>query len=131
MKATPKHDYDPAPSVITTLPTVAYRSPVDLICVYWLQKTHHQSTMVTAPHSEPVCAHAGPTGHGGDVRCVDWHPTTSLLASSGRDAVVKLWDCRLNPESAMLATLQGHKQAVNKVRRIYISYIYMKYSTYI
>lgn len=58
---------------------------------------------------------AGRSGHGGEVRCVDWHPCTSLLASCGRDAMVKLWDARMKPESAMLATLSGHKQAVNKV----------------
>lgn len=50
------------------------------------------------------------------MRSVDWHPSNSLLASGGRDALVKLWDCRLRPEEAMLATLQGHKQGVNKVR---------------
>jgi hypothetical protein len=29
--------------------------------------------------------------------------------------MVKLWDARLSPDTAMLATLQGHKQTVNKV----------------
>jgi hypothetical protein len=29
--------------------------------------------------------------------------------------MVKLWDARMKPDSAMLATLSGHKQAVNKV----------------
>jgi WD40 repeat protein len=60
---------------------------------------------------------AGPKGHGGEVKSVDWHPNTSLLASGSRDAMVKLWDARLSPEAAMLATLSGHKQAVNKVTR--------------
>lgn len=59
--------------------------------------------------------HTGRSGHGGEVKCVDWHPCTSLLASCGRDAMVKLWDARHSPDSAMLATLSGHKQAVNKV----------------
>jgi hypothetical protein len=62
-------------------------------------------------------AFAGPKGHGGEVKSVDWHPNTSLLASGSRDAMVKLWDTRLSPETAMLATLSGHKQAVNKVIR--------------
>lgn len=33
--------------------------------------------------------------------------------------MVKLWDARHSPDSAMLATLSGHKQAVNKVREAY------------
>lgn len=66
-----------------------------------------------SPLSRPTTT--GPNGHGGDVKCVDWHPVTSLLASCGRDAMIKLWDCRHSPDTAMLATLQGHKQAVNKV----------------
>ena len=35
-------------------------------------------------------------GHGADVKCVDWHPQKSLLASGSKDTQqpVKLWDPR-------------------------------------
>jgi polyadenylation factor subunit 2 len=49
------------------------------------------------------------------VRYVDWHPSTSLLATCSRDATIKLWDVRQRSEGAMLATLKGHKQSVAKV----------------
>lgn len=62
-----------------------------------------------------AAACAGLKGHGGEVKSVDWHPTSSIFASGSRDAMVKLWDARISPDTAMLATLSGHKQAVNKV----------------
>ncbi|KAK6119218.1 hypothetical protein DH2020_047033 [Rehmannia glutinosa] len=34
------------------------------------------------------------SGHGWDVKCVDWHPTKSLLVSGGKDNLVKLWDAK-------------------------------------
>ena len=34
------------------------------------------------------------SGHGGDVKCVDWHPRSALLASGGKDSLVKLWDAK-------------------------------------
>jgi polyadenylation factor subunit 2 len=37
------------------------------------------------------CGGDGP-GHGWDVKCLDWHPVTSLLASGSKDNLVKLWD---------------------------------------
>lgn len=39
----------------------------------------------------------------------------SLLQPPSTDTQVKLWDTRLDPDTALLATLQGHKQCVNKV----------------
>ncbi|GBF95106.1 hypothetical protein Rsub_07690 [Raphidocelis subcapitata] len=54
------------------------------------------------------------TGHGGDVRHCEWHPTSSLLASASKDALVKLWDARTAGEA--LATLHGHKGAVMQAR---------------
>ena len=55
------------------------------------------------------------TGHGGDVKTVDWHPTKGVIASASKDALVKLWDARGPPGA--LATLHGHKATVMKVRR--------------
>jgi WD40 repeat protein len=31
-------------------------------------------------------------GHGSDVTTVDWHPFRSLIASGGKDHVMKFWD---------------------------------------
>jgi polyadenylation factor subunit 2 len=53
------------------------------------------------------------TGHGWEVRSVDWHPTKGLLASGSKDNLVKLWDPRT---SRCLATLHSHKQTVGMVR---------------
>jgi len=43
-------------------------------------------------------------GHGADVKCVDWHPHKSLVASGSKDTQqpVKLWDPR---SGASLATM--------------------------
>ena len=48
------------------------------------------------------------------MRHCHWHPTSSLLASASKDALVKLWDARTAGEA--LATLHGHKGAVMQVR---------------
>ncbi|THH05312.1 hypothetical protein EW145_g4889 [Phellinidium pouzarii] len=34
------------------------------------------------------------SGHGWDVRCVQWHPTKGLLVSGSKDNLVKFWDPR-------------------------------------
>ncbi|KAK9936564.1 hypothetical protein M0R45_013400 [Rubus argutus] len=52
-------------------------------------------------------------GHGWDVKCVDWHPTKSLLASGGKDSLVKLWDARSGRE---LCSFHGHKNSVRSVK---------------
>ncbi|TKY68264.1 Flowering time control protein FY [Spatholobus suberectus] len=44
------------------------------------------------------------TGHGWDVKSVDWHPTKSLL-----DNLVKLWDAKTGRE---LCSFHGHKNTV-------------------
>lgn len=48
-------------------------------------------------------------GHGGDVKCVDWHPHKSLLVSGSKDGLVKLW-CPKSGRS--LATMHGHKGTI-------------------
>nr|ADI46912.1 PSF2m [Volvox carteri f. nagariensis] len=53
------------------------------------------------------------TGHGGDVRWVDWHPTKGVIASCSKDACVKLWDPRVG---TCLSTLHGHKNGVFQVK---------------
>ncbi|KAI3436421.1 hypothetical protein D9Q98_005838 [Chlorella vulgaris] len=48
-------------------------------------------------------------GHGGDVKCVDWHPHKALLVSGSKDGLVKLW-C---PKSGRnVSTLHGHKGTI-------------------
>jgi WD40 repeat protein len=32
------------------------------------------------------------TGHGWDVKCVEWHPTMGLLVSGSKDNLIKFWD---------------------------------------
>ncbi|XP_039135759.1 flowering time control protein FY-like, partial [Dioscorea cayenensis subsp. rotundata] len=49
------------------------------------------------------------TGHGWDVKSVDWHPTKSLLVSGGKDNLVKLWDAKSGTE---LCSFHGHKNTV-------------------
>ncbi|CAO3664214.1 unnamed protein product [Rhizopus microsporus] len=49
------------------------------------------------------------SGHGWDVKCVDWHPYKALLASGSKDNLIKLWD----PKTAKnITTLHGHKNTV-------------------
>jgi polyadenylation factor subunit 2 len=42
------------------------------------------------------------TGHGWDVKCVEWHPTKGLLVSGSKDNQIKFWDPRTG---AALSTL--------------------------
>ncbi|KAK6580160.1 hypothetical protein PZA11_007182 [Diplocarpon coronariae] len=51
------------------------------------------------------------TGHGWDVKSVDWHPTKGLLVSGSKDHLMKLWDPRT---SRVLTTLHGHKNTITK-----------------
>jgi polyadenylation factor subunit 2 len=34
------------------------------------------------------------TGHGWDVKCVEWHPTMGLLVSGSKDNLIKFWNPR-------------------------------------
>ena len=53
------------------------------------------------------------TGHGGDVKSVDWHPRQALLASGGKDSLVKLWDAK---SGSAVATIHAHKNQVGCVK---------------
>ncbi|RMX45751.1 hypothetical protein pdam_00004175 [Pocillopora damicornis] len=54
-------------------------------------------------------------GHGADVKCVDWHPTKSLVVSGSKDSQqpIKLWDPRTG---YALTTLHAHKSTVMQIR---------------
>ncbi|KAJ7651873.1 WD40-repeat-containing domain protein [Mycena rosella] len=49
------------------------------------------------------------TGHGWDVKCVEWHPTKGLLVSGSKDNDIKFWDPRTG---TVLSTLHQHKNTV-------------------
>jgi len=34
------------------------------------------------------------TGHGWDIKCVEWHPTMGMLVSGSKDNLIKFWDPR-------------------------------------
>ena len=42
------------------------------------------------------CVRFPTTGHGADVKCVDWHPRKNLLVSGSKDnqQPIKLWDAK-------------------------------------
>lgn len=54
------------------------------------------------------------SGHGWDVKCVDWHPQLGLVASGSKDNLVKLWDPRVGSSKKNLTTLHGFKNTVTK-----------------
>ena len=74
-------------------------------------------------HQECVLA-----GHGGDVKGLEWHPYSSVIASASKDALTKLWDARTGSHgvgsagksssassqigNGCVATLYGHKGSV-------------------
>ncbi|GLB35528.1 putative anaphase-promoting complex subunit 4 WD40 domain [Lyophyllum shimeji] len=49
------------------------------------------------------------TGHGWDVKCVEWHPTKGLLVSGSKDNQIKFWDPRTG---TCLSTLHQHKNTI-------------------
>jgi polyadenylation factor subunit 2 len=51
------------------------------------------------------------TGHGWEVKSVDWHPHKGLLVSGSKDHTVKFWDPRTGK---CLTTLHGHKNPISK-----------------
>ncbi|KAF2277976.1 WD40 repeat-like protein [Westerdykella ornata] len=53
------------------------------------------------------------TGHGWEVKCVDWHPHKGLIVSGSKDHTVKLWDPR---NARCLTTLHGHKNNLSETK---------------
>lgn len=49
-------------------------------------------------------------GHGWDVKCVQWHPFKGLIASGGKDNLVKFWDPRKGGRE--IGTYHGHKNTI-------------------
>lgn len=43
---------------------------------------------------------APPSGHGKEVRSVDWHPSRALFVSGARDGVIRFWDPRTGDTAA-------------------------------
>jgi polyadenylation factor subunit 2 len=52
-------------------------------------------------------------GHGSDITSADWHPHMSLIASGGKDRILKIWDAREDEE---LCSLYNHTNSICKVR---------------
>ncbi len=50
-------------------------------------------------------------GHQSDIKCIEWHPFRSLVASGSRDSAVRLWDPRAN--GSCVSILTAHKKQVN------------------
>jgi polyadenylation factor subunit 2 len=53
------------------------------------------------------------TGHGWEVKSVDWHPQKGLLVSGSKDHQVKFWDPRTG---RCLSTLHGHKNPISSTK---------------
>ncbi|KAJ1031871.1 hypothetical protein NDA13_002257 [Ustilago tritici] len=56
------------------------------------------------------------TGHGWDVKCLDWHHSKGLLVSGSKDNLVKVWDPRSTPNGTCLATFHNHKNTVQATK---------------
>jgi WD40 repeat protein len=52
------------------------------------------------------------SGHGDGVRCVNWSPDGTKLASASEDNTVRVWDAHTGSQ---LAQLQGHSYDVTSV----------------
>lgn len=49
------------------------------------------------------------SGHQSDVRCVDWHPYRSIIASGSRESIVKLWDPK---QGTCVSNISSHKKSI-------------------
>ena len=52
-------------------------------------------------------------GHGGDVKCVDWHHSKSIIVSGSKDGLVKLWCPR---SGKALGTMHGHQGTITATK---------------
>lgn len=52
-------------------------------------------------------------GHGWDVKSVQYHPYSALIASGSKDTTVRMWDPR---SGKCLATINAHKNPVTRLR---------------
>ena len=72
-----------------------------------LLMVHHVASQVW---DFPTCrAECHMTGHGGDVKSCDWHPSKAVIASGSKDGLVKVWDAKAGRN---IATLHGHRNTV-------------------
>jgi polyadenylation factor subunit 2 len=51
--------------------------------------------------NQGTCEHTM-TGHGWDVKCLDWHPYRGIIASGSKDNLIKLWDPRAGKQITTL-----------------------------
>ncbi len=75
-----------------------------------------QCTLLQVWDFKTLKPEAALTGHGGDVKACDWHPTKSAIASGSKDATVKLWDARAG--ESCLSTLELHKGPITQVTHL-------------
>ena len=53
-------------------------------------------------------------GHGSDVLCVDWHPWMNLVASGGKDRLLKIWN--LGSSQKNILNIYHHTNTINVMR---------------
>lgn len=69
--------------------------------------------------SELCLVFSSVSGHGFDVKCAQWHPEKSLLASGSKDSTVKLWDPK-SPRYVRFDSPRDHRLA-SRCILLYIS----------
>ena len=53
-------------------------------------------------------------GHGSDVLCADWHPSLALVASGGKDRILKFWSP--NQKNPNVCNVYHHTNSINAMR---------------
>ena len=54
------------------------------------------------------------SGHGWDVKCIDWHPSKGILASGAKDNLCKVWDPKSGKALATLYAFSCTKFSLSK-----------------